>query len=138
MMELVVTVGIIVGTIFVTMLSPQLSYAQNASRGASMVNNQTNASKATSAATTKTPSNSAIGLKLGNLVYPLKYQIIGGKLASISAEKDNTTLLVTASSKSNGNLTIELPRDVIDSKKQGSQDGSFVVFQDGQYSSENK
>jgi hypothetical protein len=138
MMDLVVTVGIIVGTIFVTMLSPQLSYAQNASRGASMVNNQTNASKATSAATTKTPSNSAIGLKLGNLVYPLKYQIIGGKLASISAEKDNTTLLVTASSKSNGNLTIELPRDVIDSKKQGSQDGSFVVFQDGQYSSENK
>ena len=65
-------------------------------------------------------------------------QIIGGKLASISAEKDNTTLLVTASSKSNGNLTIELPRDVIDSKKQGSQDGSFVVFQDGQYSSASK
>src|SRR5207344_2137922 len=112
----------------------QVSYAQNASRGASMVNNQTNASKITSAATTTTPSNSTIGLKLGNLVYPLKYQIIGGKLASISAEKDNTTLLVTVSSKSNGNLTIELPRNVIDSKKQGSQDANFVVFQDGQYS----
>ena len=135
MMAVVVTVGVIVGTIFVTTLSPQLSYAQNASRGASMVNNQTNASKATSAATTTTPSNSTIGLKLGNLVYPLKYQIIGGKLASISAEKDNTTLLVTVSSKSNGNLTIELPRNVIDSKKQGSQEASFVVFQDGQYSS---
>jgi hypothetical protein len=130
MMAVVVTVGVIVGTIFVTTLSPQLSYAQNASGGASMVNNQTNTS-----ATTTTPSNSTIGLKLGNLVYPLKYQIIGGKLASISAEKDNTTLLVTVSSKSNGNLTIELPRNVIDSKKQGSQEASFVVSQDGQYSS---
>lgn len=74
MMAVVVTVGVIVGTIFVTTLSPQLSYAQNASGGASMVNNQTNAS-----ATTTTPSNSTIGLMLGNLVYPLKYQIIGGQ-----------------------------------------------------------
>jgi hypothetical protein len=39
-------------------LSPQLSCAQNASRGASMVNNQTAASKVTSAATATTPSNS--------------------------------------------------------------------------------
>ena len=135
MMAVVVTVGIILGTIFVTTLSPQLSYAQNASRGASIVNNQTNASKVTPAATVTTPSNSTIGLKLGNVVYPLKYHIMGGKLASISAEKDNTTLLVTVSSKSNGNLTIELPRNVIDSKTQGSQDANFVVFQDGQYSS---
>jgi len=135
-MAVVVSVGIILGTIFVTTLSPQLSYAQNASRGASMVNNQTNASKVTPAATVTTPSNSTIGLKLGSVVYPLKYQIMGGKLASISAEKDNTTLLVTVSSKSNGNLTIELPRNVIDSKTQGSQDANFVVFQDGQYSSE--
>jgi len=134
-MAVVVTVGIILGTIFVTTLSPQLSYEQNASRGASMVNNQTNASKVTPAATVTTPSNTTIGLKLGNVVYPLKYHIMGGKLASISAEKDNTTLLVTVSSKSNGNLTIELPRNVIDSKTQGSQDANFVVFQDGQYSS---
>ena len=135
MMAVVVTVGIILGTIFVTTLSPQLSYEQNASRGASIVNNQTNASKVTPAATVTTPSNTTIGLKLGNVVYPLKYHIMGGKLASISAEKDNTTLLVTVSSKSNGNLTIELPRNVIDSKTQGSQDANFVVFQDGQYSS---
>jgi uncharacterized membrane protein YciS (DUF1049 family) len=86
MMAVVVSVGIILGTIFVTTLSPQLSYAQNASRGASMVNNQTNASKVTPAATVTTPSNSTIGLKLGSVVYPLMYQIMGGKLASISGE----------------------------------------------------
>ena len=79
-MAVVVTVGIILGTIFVTTLSPQLSYAQNASRGASMVNNQTNASKVTPAATVTTPSNSTIGLKLGSVVYPLKYQIMGASL----------------------------------------------------------
>ena len=62
-----------------TTLSPQLSYAQNASRGASMVNNQTNARKVTPAATVTTPSNSTIGLKLGNVVYPLKYHIMGGQ-----------------------------------------------------------
>ena len=79
-------VVVILGTIFVTTLSPQLSYAQNASRGASMVNNQTNASKVTPAATVTTPNNSTIGLKLGSVVYPLMYQIMGGKLASISGE----------------------------------------------------
>jgi len=78
-MAVVVTVGIILGTIFVTTLSPQLGYAQNASRGASMVNNQTNASKVTPTATVTTPSNSTIGLKLGNISYPLKYQITGGQ-----------------------------------------------------------
>ncbi|MDP9286912.1 MAG: hypothetical protein M3P08_01785 [Thermoproteota archaeon] len=72
---------------------------------------------------------------MGNISYPLKYQITGGNLASISAERDNTTLLVTVSSTSNGNLTIELPRNVIDSKKQGNQDANLVVFQDGRYSS---
>jgi len=79
MMAVVVTVGIILGTIFVTTLSPQLSYAQNASRGASVVNNQTTAGKVASAATATTPSNCTIGLKLGNISYPLKYQITGGQ-----------------------------------------------------------
>lgn len=59
------------GTTLVTTLSPQLSYAQNASRGASTVNNQTAASKVTFAATATTPNNSTIGLNLGNIVYPL-------------------------------------------------------------------
>ncbi|MDP9286913.1 MAG: hypothetical protein M3P08_01790 [Thermoproteota archaeon] len=43
MMAVVLIVGIILGTISVTTLSPQLSYAQNASRGGSVVNNQTTA-----------------------------------------------------------------------------------------------
>jgi hypothetical protein len=38
-------------------------------------------------------------------------------------------------STSNGKLTIELPRYVIDSKKQGNVDDNYAVFADGQYAS---
>lgn len=78
-------------------------------------------------------SNSSINLKLGNKAYPIKYQVTGGKLTGISAEKDNTTLLLNVSSTSNGKLTIELPRNIMDSKKQGNVDDNFTVFEDGQY-----
>ena len=63
--------------------------------------------------TSVTAGNSTINLKLGNKAYPIKYQLIGGKLNAISAEKDNITLLLNISSTSNGKLTIELPRYVI-------------------------
>ena len=88
--------------------------------------------------TSVTAGNSTINLKLGNKAYPIKYQLIGGKLTAISAEKDNITLLLNISSTSNGKLTIELPRYVIDSKKQGNVDGDFTVFADGQYTTANE
>jgi hypothetical protein len=66
-------------------------------------------------------------------MYPLKYHLTGGKLMGTSTEKDNMTLVVNVLSTSNGNLTIELPRNVIDSKKQGNVDDNFTVFEDGQY-----
>jgi hypothetical protein len=110
-------------TISVTIISLQLAYAQNSIGANKEINNQTSV----------TASNGSINLKLGNKAYPIKYQITGGKLAGISAEKDNTTLLVNVSSTSNGKLIIELPRNVIDSKKQGNVDDNFVVFDDGQY-----
>jgi hypothetical protein len=49
-------------------------------------------------------------------------------------EKDNSTLLANISSPSNGKLTIQLPRSIIDSKKQGTNlDESYVVLVDGKY-----
>lgn len=110
-------------TISVIIISFQLAYAQNTIGASKELNNQASV----------TVSNAIINLKLGNKAYPIKYQITGGKLAGISAEKDNTTLLVNVSSTSNGKLIIELPRDVIDSKKQGNVDDNFAVFEDGQY-----
>ena len=106
-----------------TIISFQLAYAQNTIGANKELNNQTYV----------IASNASINLKLGNKAYPIKYQITGAKLAGISAEKDNTTLLVNVSSTSNGKLIIELPRNVVDSKKQGNVDDNFAVFEDGQY-----
>jgi hypothetical protein len=95
-------------------------------------NGSTNTSAPSSS---KAPSNSTYNLKVDSKkTIPIKYQIIGNgnKLNSITAQKDNTTLLASISSQSDGKLIIELPRKVIDSKKQGNKDDDHAVFQDGQ------
>ena len=73
-------------------------------------------------------------LRLYGKIYPIKYQIMGAgnKLTNISGEADNATLLVAIGSKSNGRLSIDLPRNIIDSKRQGNADDRYIVFQDGQ------
>jgi hypothetical protein len=78
-------------------------------------------------------TNNSINFKLGNKTYTIKYHILGGNLTGISAEKDNITLLLNMSSTSDGKLSIELPRNIIDSKKEGNVDDSYAVFVDGQY-----
>ena len=73
-------------------------------------------------------------LRIFDKNYPIKYQIIGGgnRVDNISAEADNSTLLVNILSQSNGRLSIELPRNIIDSKKEGNVDDQYIVFRDGQ------
>ncbi len=110
-------------TISVSIISFQLTYAQSA----------TGVNKELHHQSFSIASYSSIDLRLGNKTYPIKYQITGGKLAGLSAEKDNMTLIVNVSSTSDGKLTIELPRNVIDSQKQGNVDDNFAVFEDGQY-----
>jgi hypothetical protein len=66
--------------------------------------------------------------------FTISNQITGGRVNNITGEKDNRTLLVGILSKSNGTLTIEVPRNVIDSKKQGTNvDDPYTVFADDQY-----
>jgi hypothetical protein len=78
----------------------------------------------------------AIPLKSGSKMYPLNYRITGsGKnLDSVSLEKDSSTLLLSLSSPSHGTLTVELLRNITDSKMQGTNhDQNYVVFEDSQY-----
>ena len=111
----VAVVGVILSAIIsVTTLSIQITHAQNTTA----INNAT---------------NNSINFKLGNKTYTIKYHIVGGKLTGISAEKDNISLLLNVSSTSDGKLRIELPRNIIDSKKQENVDDNFAVFVDGQY-----
>lgn len=119
----VVIVAAIIELATISIISFQLTHGQSATGTNKELHNQSSS----------IASNSSINLRLGNKAYPIKYQIIGGKLAGISAERDNMTLIVNVSSTSNGKLTIELPRNVIDSQKRGNLDDNFAVFEDGQY-----
>src|SRR2546423_6781029 len=64
---------------------------------------------------------------------PIKYVISTGKLLGVVLDKSRATLIAIISSPSadNGNLTIQIPRDVLDDKKQGNADEKFTVHVDG-------
>jgi hypothetical protein len=71
-------------------------------------------------------------LGIGNKQYKIPYQIIGGNLDTINAQGNNATLVFNISTTSDGKLTLDLPRKIIDSKKQGGIDEGYAVFVDGQ------
>jgi len=111
----VAVVGVILlVTVSIITLSIQITHAQNTTA-------------------IKHATNNSINFKLGNKTYTIKYHIVGGKLTGISAQKDNITLLLNISSTTDGKLGIELPRNIIDSKKEGNVDDNYAVFVDGQY-----
>jgi hypothetical protein len=68
-------------------------------------------------------------------VYRINYQITGGKVNNIVLVNYNRGLLASVCSTSNGRLKLELPRNLIDSKKQGNMDDNFRVLEDGKYTS---
>ncbi len=64
--------------------------------------------------------------------FPIKYDIKGGKLIGKLADKDRSTLVLVLNPGTNGgNMTIELPRNVIDSKGQSNADSNFQLKIDG-------
>jgi hypothetical protein len=73
----------------------------------------------------------AANLTLKDKIFPIKYNITGGKLVGLLPDKDKTTLVAVLSPGGSGEknmiFTIELPRNVIDSKGQGNTDTKFVV-----------
>jgi hypothetical protein len=65
---------------------------------------------------------------------PIKYVINTGNLLGVVLDKSRATLNVILSSTSgadNGNLTIQIPRDIVDNKKEGNADAPFRVHVDG-------
>src|SRR5215212_4453502 len=80
---------------------------------------------------TVTASN-AFNLTIDDQTYPLMYNITGGEVSSITADRAQSTLLINIASREDGTLTIELPRNVIDSKAQGNTDEEYAVFVDDQ------
>src|SRR5215212_1755098 len=80
---------------------------------------------------TVTASNT-FNLTIDDQTYPLMYNITGGEVSSITADRAQSTLLINIASREDGTLTIELPRNVIDSKAQGNTDEEYAVFVDDQ------
>jgi predicted secreted protein with PEFG-CTERM motif len=73
-------------------------------------------------------------LEIGNASYQVRYQISGdNQLNEMWVQRDNITLAAAISAVSDGVLTIELPRHVIDSKMQSNADDVYAVFIDGQF-----
>src|ERR687889_724086 len=99
-------------------------------------------SNATGTAATEERSNATGGrtitasntfdLTIDNQRYPLKYNITGGEVTSITADPAQATFLINIASREDGTLAIELPRNVIDSKSQGNTDEEYAVFVDDQ------
>jgi hypothetical protein len=71
-------------------------------------------------------------LTINGKTFPLKYSITGGKLVGILADKDRSTLVLVLNPSTNGgNITIELPRNVIDSKGASNADTKYLIKIDG-------
>jgi predicted secreted protein with PEFG-CTERM motif len=73
-------------------------------------------------------------LQTGNASFQIRYDISGSnQLKTLWVQRDNITLAAEISAVSDGVLTIELPRNVIDSRKQSNADDIYAVFIDGQF-----
>lgn len=62
--------------------------------------------------------------------YPVNYSITGGTIKDMSLDMAQTSLDIDLNTTDNGNLTITLPRTVIDAKA-GASDDQFFVLVDG-------
>ena len=63
--------------------------------------------------------------------FMVKYTIVGGKLLSITPDVDANSLIIGIDAKSDGTLSITLPRELIDAKI-GADDDMFFVLVDGE------
>ncbi len=72
-------------------------------------------------------------LTIAGKTYPVKYQITGGKVNGLTADLAHASILANISTTTNGTITVQLPRNVIDSKKtpDNKTDTDFVVSEDG-------
>lgn len=74
-------------------------------------------------------------ITINHKTYPIKYNITNGKVLSIVADQSNSKISASIQPYNNGKFTIELPRNVIDSKGQGIfrniVDSKYIVHING-------
>ena len=62
-----------------------------------------------------------------NADYSISYNIIGGRILGISADQNTFSLQIQIESKSDGVLSLNLPRELIDAKKANGDDDDYLV-----------
>jgi hypothetical protein len=127
------------GSLIAIFLFSSISFMQ---QGALAQINQTSPKNITAQVAPQGTSSGSLNMShftnVANLVingktFPNKYNITGGKLLGLVADNDKTAVVAVISPGGSGKmvLTIELPRNVIDSKGQGNTDTKFLVKIDG-------
>jgi hypothetical protein len=123
------------GSLIAIFLFSSISFMQ---QGALAQINQTSPKNITAQVAPQGTSSSSLNMShftnVANLVingktFPNKYNITGGKLLGLVADNDKTAVVAVISPGGSGKmvLSIELPRNVIDSKGQGNTDTKFIV-----------
>jgi predicted secreted protein with PEFG-CTERM motif len=69
-------------------------------------------------------------LKLGDKTYDIKYQITGGSLKNMTGDPGTTTITAMINATADGNLKIQLPRNIADAKNANGTDTDYVIFVD--------
>jgi len=127
------------GSLIAIFLFSSISFIQ---QGALAQINQTSPKNITAQVAPQGTSSSSLNMShftnVANLVingktFPNKYNITGGKLLGLVADNDKTAVVAVISPGGSGKmvLSIELPRNVIDSKGQGNTDTKFIVKIEG-------
>ena len=84
-----------------------------------------------SANVTSADANALYNLTAEEKTYPVAFNIQGGTLDSMLVDGDQAILLVSIKGSMNaGELKIELPRNLIDSKTPSDTDKPFLVYED--------
>jgi hypothetical protein len=71
-----------------------------------------------------------LNLTIGINTYPITYNMAGGEVENITAMQQNSTLIVDLTTNDDGALTIQLPRNITDSKSPQNEDEDYIVFVD--------
>ena len=80
-----------------------------------------------------TPINNAFQLKDPNSqqTFNINYTISGGTVKTMTIDTQSLSVIVSVNSTSDGTVTLQLPRTLIDAKTSSGQDDAFIILIDG-------
>ncbi len=63
--------------------------------------------------------------------FSVNYTITGGSVNSMTIDTQSISLIVSINSTSEGSITLQIPRTLVDAKTSSGQDDSFIILIDG-------